>query len=123
MPESSSRFFRGVLDPIERISEILFGLIMALTFTGTLSAASAGRAEVREMLLGAIGCNLAWGLVDGSHVPDRLPGGAGSQPADVPGRVRGGRPGIGAGRSSPAHCRPPWPPSLAGRNWSPCASG
>jgi hypothetical protein len=65
MPESSSRFFRGVLDPIERISEILFGLIMALTFTGTLSAATAGRTEVGEMLLGAIGCNLAWGLVDG----------------------------------------------------------
>ena len=65
MSESSSRFSRGVLDPIERISEILFGLIMALTFTGTLSVASAGRAEVKEMLLGAIGCNLAWGLVDG----------------------------------------------------------
>ncbi len=65
MSESPSRFFRGVLDPIDRISEILFGLIMALTFTGTLSATTAGRAEVREMLLGAIGCNLAWGLVDG----------------------------------------------------------
>jgi hypothetical protein len=27
-----------VLDPIDRVSEIIFGLIMALTFTGTLSA-------------------------------------------------------------------------------------
>lgn len=56
---------RSVLDPIERISEILFGLIMALTFTGALSVAQAGRADVREMLLGALGCNLAWGIIDG----------------------------------------------------------
>jgi VIT1/CCC1 family predicted Fe2+/Mn2+ transporter len=43
---------------------VLFGLIMVLTFTGSLSAAEAGRAEIRTMLLGALGCNLAWGLVD-----------------------------------------------------------
>ena len=53
-----------VLDPIARVSEILFGLIMALTFTGTISAASTGREEVRTLLVGAIGCNIAWGLVD-----------------------------------------------------------
>lgn len=53
-----------VLDPQERTSEILFGLIMALGFTGSLSAATAGREEIRTMLFGAIGCNLAWGLVD-----------------------------------------------------------
>jgi hypothetical protein len=53
-----------VLDPLARISEILFGLIMALTFTCTLSAAEAGREEVRTLLFGAIGCNIAWGLVD-----------------------------------------------------------
>ena len=53
-----------VLDPIARISEILFGLIMVLTFTCTLSAGEAGRQEVRTMLVGAIGCNLAWGFVD-----------------------------------------------------------
>jgi hypothetical protein len=43
---------------------VLFGLIMALTFTGTLSAATADRAEVRTLLIGVIGCNIAWGLVD-----------------------------------------------------------
>src|SRR5262245_20879906 len=56
---------RSVLDPLDRISEILFGLIMALTFTGTLSVATAGREDVRTMLIGALGCNIAWGLVDG----------------------------------------------------------
>ena len=37
---------------------------MALTFTGTLSAATAGRDEIRTLLIGMIGCNIAWGLVD-----------------------------------------------------------
>jgi hypothetical protein len=55
---------RRILEPIERISEVLFGLIMVLTFTGSLSAAESGRAEVRTMLIGALGCNLAWGLID-----------------------------------------------------------
>lgn len=54
-----------VLDPIERVSEIIFGLIMALSFTGSLSAATAAREEIRTMMFAALGCNLAWGLVDG----------------------------------------------------------
>ena len=53
-----------VLDPIDRVSEILFGLIMVLTFTGSLSVAEAGREDVREMLIGALGCNVAWGIID-----------------------------------------------------------
>ncbi len=53
-----------ILDPIDRISEVLFGLFMVLTFTGTLSAATAGRDDVRTMLIAAIGCNTAWGFVD-----------------------------------------------------------
>jgi len=38
---------------------------MVLSFTGSISVASADREEVRSVLIGAIGCNLAWGLVDG----------------------------------------------------------
>ena len=56
---------RRALDPIDRISEILFGLIMVLTFTGSLSVAEAGRDDTRTMLIGALGCNLAWGIIDG----------------------------------------------------------
>jgi hypothetical protein len=54
----------GWLDPLDRISEILFGLLMVLTSTGTLSVVTAGRAEVKIMVLGALGCNLAWGIID-----------------------------------------------------------
>ena len=53
-----------VLDPISRISEIIFGVLMALSFTGALNVATSGREEVRTMMLTALGCNLAWGLVD-----------------------------------------------------------
>lgn len=55
----------SILDPVDRISEILFGLIMALTFTGLIGASLGDDDEVRALLWGAIGCNLAWGLVDG----------------------------------------------------------
>jgi VIT1/CCC1 family predicted Fe2+/Mn2+ transporter len=55
---------KRLLDPIDRISEILFGLLMAVTIVGSLSIATAGRDEVRTVLVGALGCNLAWGLVD-----------------------------------------------------------
>ena len=56
--------FRRVLDSIDRVSEVLFGLIMVLTFTGSLSVADAGRDDVRTMLIGALGCNVAWGIID-----------------------------------------------------------
>jgi VIT1/CCC1 family predicted Fe2+/Mn2+ transporter len=54
-----------VLDPVERVSEVIFGLLMALAITGSLSVASAAREEVRTMMFAALGCNIAWGLVDG----------------------------------------------------------
>jgi hypothetical protein len=56
---------KRVLDPVERFSEIIFGLVMVLTFTGSLAVADSGREEVRDMLVAALGCNVAWGIVDG----------------------------------------------------------
>ena len=58
-PEANS-----VLDPIERSAEIMFGLIMALTFTGTVSVVSSTRNDVVTMLWSALSCNIAWGLID-----------------------------------------------------------
>jgi VIT1/CCC1 family predicted Fe2+/Mn2+ transporter len=55
---------RRALDPVDRLAEVLFGLIMVLTFTGSLSVAEVGRDDVRAMLIGALGCNLAWGIID-----------------------------------------------------------
>jgi len=56
--------FEPVLDPPARVSEVLFGVIMALTFTTTINAASGGAEDVGILLWAALGCNLAWGLVD-----------------------------------------------------------
>ena len=53
-----------VLSPVDRVSEMLFGLFMALTFTGAVSVADQGDAQIRTMFIAALGCNLAWGLVD-----------------------------------------------------------
>lgn len=64
MSEVSSIPFKPVLDPVERISETLFGLIMALTFTCTLGVATADSIKVHTMLFAALGCNLAWGIID-----------------------------------------------------------
>lgn len=62
--ESQGTRLRNALDPVSRSTELLFGLIMVLTFTASLNAAEAGRIEVRVMLIAALGCNLAWGLID-----------------------------------------------------------
>ena len=59
------RASRRVLEPAERIAEVLFGLIMVLTFTGSLSIVESAGEDVRAMLVGALGCNLAWGVIDG----------------------------------------------------------
>jgi VIT1/CCC1 family predicted Fe2+/Mn2+ transporter len=59
------RFVHTYLDPASRLGEILFGLIMVLTVTLTAGLTVAeGRAGVRQLLLAAIGCNLAWGIID-----------------------------------------------------------
>lgn len=64
MPATINPSGKRILEPIDRISEILFGLIMVMTFTGSLSVSEAGRHDVRAMLVGALGCNLAWGIID-----------------------------------------------------------
>ena len=50
---------------MERISETLFGLIMALTFICSLGIATAASIKIQTILIGALGMNLAWGIVDG----------------------------------------------------------
>ena len=62
----SAKQSHRILEPMDRISEILFGLIMALTFTLTLGVVTVDRIQVRTMLLAALGCNLAWGIIDAS---------------------------------------------------------
>ena len=60
-----TRFVPRYLDPASRLGEILFGLIMVLTVTLTAGlTVDEGRAGVRQLLFAAIGCNIAWGIID-----------------------------------------------------------
>lgn len=52
------------LDPIDRVSEVVFGVLMAMSITGAFSVAG-GDDEARALPIAALGCNLAWGLTDG----------------------------------------------------------
>jgi len=54
-----------VLDPVDRASDAIVGIIMALSITGSISVATAGAHEIRTMLLGAVGSNLASGITEG----------------------------------------------------------
>lgn len=44
-----------LLNPVDRISEVLFGLIMAVMIIGSLSIASAGPLEASTLLAAALG--------------------------------------------------------------------
>lgn len=63
--EARARFIPRYLDPGSRLGEILFGLIMVLTITLAAGlTVTEDKAGVRELLLAAIGCNVAWGIID-----------------------------------------------------------
>ena len=60
-------FVQRYLSPADRLAETLCGLIMVLTFT--LAAAphmGEGREAARRLLFATIGCNVAWGVIDGT---------------------------------------------------------
>jgi VIT1/CCC1 family predicted Fe2+/Mn2+ transporter len=57
-------FIRRHLDPVDRLGEVLFGLIMALGFTGAVRLQQE-EADNRALFIGIFGCNLAWAIVDG----------------------------------------------------------
>jgi len=55
------------LDPASTLGEVLFGLIMTLTFTlgAGIIIEDEGSEGARQLLIALIGCNIAWGLIDG----------------------------------------------------------
>ena len=60
-------FASKYLDPATSMGEVLFGLIMTLTFTlgAGLTIQEEGREGARQLLIATIGCNVAWGVIDG----------------------------------------------------------
>lgn len=66
-------FLGRLLDPIDRLSETIFSVLIVLTFTlafrafklGELAGQQATAQDVTELLYAAMGATLAWGLIDG----------------------------------------------------------
>ncbi|MGY2491540.1 hypothetical protein [Cupriavidus sp. CP313] len=64
VPPEDAQTREPVLDVVDRVSEMCFGLFMALTFVGAVSSGTGGPDASRTMMHAALGCNLAWGMVD-----------------------------------------------------------
>src|SRR6478609_6834142 len=62
----STPLMERFLDPATSLAEVIFGLIMTLTFTlgAGVVIDDEGREGVRQMLIAVIGCNVAWGIID-----------------------------------------------------------
>jgi VIT1/CCC1 family predicted Fe2+/Mn2+ transporter len=53
------------LEPGESLSEVLFGLVMTLTFTlGAGMMVKEDPNAARDLLIATVGCNVAWGIID-----------------------------------------------------------
>jgi VIT1/CCC1 family predicted Fe2+/Mn2+ transporter len=65
MTRPSESVSAAVLSPFERGSEIIFGILMAISVTAAAEITSGGSLDVHELMIAALGCNFAWGLIDG----------------------------------------------------------
>ncbi len=61
-----SSLMHRYLDPASSLGEIMFGLIMTLTFTlgAGIIIEEEGREGAHELLIALVGCNIAWGVID-----------------------------------------------------------
>ncbi len=61
------KFVRDYVDLASRLEEAIAGLIMVLGFTLIAGFTAVSEKQgVRTLLLGALGCNTAWGIIDGA---------------------------------------------------------
>lgn len=65
------RVLQDITTPFDRISEMTYGVIMTLTIISVISAASGG-ASRQDLIVAALGCNIAWGVVDALMLLVRL---------------------------------------------------
>jgi hypothetical protein len=63
--EHKQSFVMRYLDPSDRLDELLFGLIMVLSITLAVGLATDEDGSTLQVALTILGCNLAWGLIDG----------------------------------------------------------
>jgi hypothetical protein len=66
------RFTARYLEPVDRLAEVVYGVLIVLTFTlayrgleSRYGSSDALTTAVQGMLLAALGCAVAWGMIDG----------------------------------------------------------
>jgi hypothetical protein len=64
MSSKTRNAFDAVLSPFERGGEIVFGILMAVSVTAATEIAASGETGVRQLMVAALACNLAWGIID-----------------------------------------------------------
>jgi nicotinamide riboside transporter PnuC len=71
-PVQRERFTARYLDPVDRLAELVYGVLIVLTFTlafhgieSRYGAPEGIATAVQRLLLAALGCTIAWGLIDG----------------------------------------------------------
>src|SRR3954470_3338641 len=72
-PVKTEGFFTRYLDPVDRLAEVIYGVLIIMTFTmgflgldaSTLPKGQGAAEAVHRLFLAAIGWAVAWGLIDG----------------------------------------------------------
>src|SRR4051812_27088611 len=72
-PVKTEGFLSRYLDPVDRLAEVIYGVLIVMTFTmgflgidsNTLPKGTAASELVHRLFLAAFGCTVAWGLIDG----------------------------------------------------------
>jgi hypothetical protein len=65
MDQQNTSAVEAALSPFERASESVFGILMAISVTAAFEITVGKDIDTRELMIAALGCNLAWGLIDG----------------------------------------------------------
>jgi len=66
LPFRIVKFIDKQITPVGRLQEIIYALIMVITVSSTVSRAVPDTEEgIQTLILAVLGCNIAWGIVDG----------------------------------------------------------
>jgi VIT1/CCC1 family predicted Fe2+/Mn2+ transporter len=70
-PVAKESFFARYLDPVDRLAEVIYGVLIVMTFTLSFRSIdyhtfpqAAASEMVRRLFMAAIGCVIAWGIID-----------------------------------------------------------
>ncbi len=66
LPFRIEKFIDKQITPVGRLQEIIYALIMVITVSSTVSRAVPDTEEgIQTLIFAVLGCNIAWGIVDG----------------------------------------------------------